>query len=178
MKHKHHIIPKHMGGTDDTENLIEVTVDEHANLHKQLWEDLGYWQDEIAWKGLSGQISSFEASQEARRRSMTGRIVSEETRRKIGKSNANRIVSEETRSKLREKGLGRTFSDETRMKISNALSNNKNRSGVKNSMEHNLAIGLSNKGHKKGMTGKKHSPETIEKMRLSHSKRRNEAIQC
>jgi predicted molibdopterin-dependent oxidoreductase YjgC len=30
MKHKHHIIPKHMGGTDDESNIIELTIEEHA----------------------------------------------------------------------------------------------------------------------------------------------------
>ena len=59
--HKHHIIPKHMGGTCASENLVKVTVEQHAALHKQLWEDLGHWQDELAWKALSGQISNQEA---------------------------------------------------------------------------------------------------------------------
>ena len=26
LTHKHHIIPKYMGGTDEPENLVEVTV--------------------------------------------------------------------------------------------------------------------------------------------------------
>lgn len=30
MKHIHHIIPRHMGGTDDPSNLIELTIQEHA----------------------------------------------------------------------------------------------------------------------------------------------------
>jgi hypothetical protein len=51
-----------MGGTDDPSNLIEVTVEEHAALHKQLWEDLGHWQDYVAWMGLEGLISSKEAA--------------------------------------------------------------------------------------------------------------------
>ena len=38
IKHKHHIIPKHMGGTDDPSNLIELTVEEHAEAHKILFE--------------------------------------------------------------------------------------------------------------------------------------------
>ena len=59
--HKHHIIPRHMGGTDDAANIVEVTVEQHALLHKQLWEDLGYQEDYIAWRCLSGAISSEEA---------------------------------------------------------------------------------------------------------------------
>ena len=43
--HTHHIIPKHMGGTDDPSNLIELTVRQHALAHKKLYEKHGKWQD-------------------------------------------------------------------------------------------------------------------------------------
>ncbi len=49
-----------MGGSDDPSNLVEVTIEEHANLHKQLWEELGHWQDKVAWLALSNQITSPE----------------------------------------------------------------------------------------------------------------------
>lgn len=61
MMHIHHIIPKHMGGTDDPENLVECTIEEHANYHKELWETHGHEWDRIAWLSLSGQISVPEA---------------------------------------------------------------------------------------------------------------------
>jgi hypothetical protein len=38
--HKHHIIPRYMGGPDTPENLVEVTVTQHAMFHfcnYQLW---------------------------------------------------------------------------------------------------------------------------------------------
>lgn len=57
MKHKHHIIPRHMGGTDDPTNLVELTVEEHADAHKKLYEDHGRWQDYVAWQGLA-QLST------------------------------------------------------------------------------------------------------------------------
>lgn len=60
MKHTHHIIPKHMGGTDDPSNLIELTVEQHAEEHKILFEKYGCWQDEVAWKGLAGIIGKEE----------------------------------------------------------------------------------------------------------------------
>jgi len=60
MKHLHHIKPKHMGGTDDPSNLIELTVEEHAEAHRKLFEEYGCWQDEIAWKGLAGIIGKEE----------------------------------------------------------------------------------------------------------------------
>jgi hypothetical protein len=58
--HKHHIIPKHMGGTDDPENLVELTIEEHAEAHRKLFEEHGHWQDYIAWQGLAGLISKEE----------------------------------------------------------------------------------------------------------------------
>jgi hypothetical protein len=56
MKHTHHIIPKHMGGTDDPSNLVELTIEEHAEAHRVLYETHGRWQDKVAWQGLLGLI--------------------------------------------------------------------------------------------------------------------------
>lgn len=60
MKHKHHIIPRHAGGTDDPSNIVELTVEEHAETHRKLYEQYGRWQDKLAYEGLSGQIPSKE----------------------------------------------------------------------------------------------------------------------
>lgn len=56
MSHLHHIIPKHMGGTDDPDNLVELSIEEHAEAHKKLFEEHGHWQDYLAWQGLSKMI--------------------------------------------------------------------------------------------------------------------------
>ena len=58
MKHRHHIIPRHAGGTDDPSNLIEVTVEEHAELHLARYLELGEAGDWLAYHALSGQASS------------------------------------------------------------------------------------------------------------------------
>jgi hypothetical protein len=58
--HKHHIIPRYMGGTDGEENLVEVTIAQHAMFHYcnyQMWNNM---EDYVAWRGLSGQISEAE----------------------------------------------------------------------------------------------------------------------
>ena len=59
-KHKHHIIPKHMGGTDEPENIIELTTEEHAEAHRILYEKYEKQEDYLAWKGLEGQIGKEE----------------------------------------------------------------------------------------------------------------------
>jgi hypothetical protein len=47
LKHIHHIVPKHMGGTDDPSNLVELTVAEHALLGRgnigKTPRELGYY---------------------------------------------------------------------------------------------------------------------------------------
>jgi hypothetical protein len=64
MKHWHHIVPKHAGGTDDPSNLVHLTVEEHSEAHRKLYEQYGRWQDKIAWQTLSGQIDIQEARHE------------------------------------------------------------------------------------------------------------------
>jgi hypothetical protein len=49
-----------MGGTDDPSNLIELTIDEHAEAHKKLYEELGHWQDWCAYQALSGRLGQEE----------------------------------------------------------------------------------------------------------------------
>ena len=60
MKHIHHILPQYLGGTDDPGNLIELTVEEHAEAHRLLYEQHGNWQDYCAWQALSGRIGQEE----------------------------------------------------------------------------------------------------------------------
>jgi hypothetical protein len=65
--HKHHIIPKHMGGSDDPLNIESITIEEHAERHRLLFEAHGHWQDEVAWKGLTKQITCEEATKLAQK---------------------------------------------------------------------------------------------------------------
>lgn len=65
MKHKHHIIPRHAGGSDDPSNLVELTPAEHAEAHRLLFEKYGRWQDEVAWKGLVKIDENFDAVKES-----------------------------------------------------------------------------------------------------------------
>lgn len=56
LTHKHHIVPKYMGGTDDADNLVEVTITQHAMFHYCNWRLWGNDEDKIAWKGLSRSL--------------------------------------------------------------------------------------------------------------------------
>lgn len=60
MKHKHHIIPRHMGGSDEPSNIVELSIEEHAEAHRLLYEQYGKLQDKIAWLMLSGKTTEAE----------------------------------------------------------------------------------------------------------------------
>lgn len=55
--HIHHIVPKHAGGTNDPTNLVRLTVAEHAEEHRKLYEKDRNHYDYLAWKGLSASIN-------------------------------------------------------------------------------------------------------------------------
>ena len=61
--HIHHIIPRHMGGTDDPSNLQSLTVEEHAQAHLSLYEQHGKIEDLWAYQVLSYQITAKEGFQ-------------------------------------------------------------------------------------------------------------------
>ena len=54
--HKHHIVPRYMGGSDDPSNIVELTIEEHAEAHRLLYEKYGMIEDKLAWQGLCGLI--------------------------------------------------------------------------------------------------------------------------
>lgn len=52
-----------MGGSDDPSNIIELSIEEHAEAHHELYEKHGHLEDYIAWKGLTGCIGKEEIIQ-------------------------------------------------------------------------------------------------------------------
>ena len=92
--HIHHIIPRHMGGTDDPTNLVRLTVEEHAEEHRLLYEKYGKREDWLAWQGLSKLIGKDEIIREAYRlgnKKSIGRKHTQETRLKISKAKMGNI---------------------------------------------------------------------------------------
>lgn len=72
MKHKHHIVPKHMGGSDDPSNIVELTVEDHAEAHRLLYELHGKIQDKVAWMGLAKLVPMKELILELQRETKLG----------------------------------------------------------------------------------------------------------
>ena len=93
MKHKHHIIPKHAGGTDDPSNLIELTVEEHAEAHRKLWEQYGRWQDKTSWMALSKQIGKEEIIKQIQKNANLGRKHTDETREKMASAKRGKKIT-------------------------------------------------------------------------------------
>ena len=158
MKHKHHIIPKHMGGTDDTSNLVELTVEEHAEAHRTLFEQHGQWEDYIAWQGLSGRIGKEEIIRNVSRFANLGKTMSDSTKKKLSKSSTGRLHTEESKRKMSLLATGKKPSDETRKKLKES------HLGKKQSEETKLKRSLS-------LSGRKRPQEVINK--IKETKRKN-----
>ena len=79
-----------MGGTDDPSNLVELTVEEHAEAHRLLYEQHGNWQDKIAWQALSGRIGQEEILRMKQGMANKGRKRSPETLEKMRKASQAR----------------------------------------------------------------------------------------
>jgi hypothetical protein len=119
--HKHHIIPEYMGGTNDPSNIKLVTIEEHAAIHQQLWELLGHWQDYVAWKALSGQITNDQAIRLAVSMANKGKkvVFSEEHKRNLSIS----------RQRQKPPMLGKKFTEEHKNKLLSAIHKKKACSG-------------------------------------------------
>jgi len=64
-KHKHHIIPRYDGGSDDPSNLVVLSVTQHAMWHFAEWQRKGNKEDKIAWQALAKMIGKEEAIRQA-----------------------------------------------------------------------------------------------------------------
>jgi|SRR6056300_953696 len=100
--HTHHIIPKHAGGTDDPSNLIELTVEEHAEAHKKLYKKYGRWQDKVAYESLLKLKPRHKITKEIQRQTglmSRGRKLSEQARKNISNGMKGLVRSETTKAK-------------------------------------------------------------------------------
>jgi hypothetical protein len=176
--HIHHIIPKHMGGTDESSNLIKLTIKEHAEAHKKLYEQYGLIQDKIAYEALNGQIGQQEARIKACVAACKDVPKSQETKNKISESlkgsipwnkGKTGIYSQETIQSNKQKHLNKKHSQETKEKIS--LINKGRVSGMKNKNqkeESKIKISKSLIGNKRTMGMKWYHNIKLKKSILCH----------
>jgi hypothetical protein len=83
-KHRHHIVPRHAGGTDEPLNLTPpISIRLHACFHLDRWRRLGDVNDYIAYRFLRGQIRGAEAWYLSVTEGQRGRQFSPETRAKM-----------------------------------------------------------------------------------------------
>lgn len=118
-----------MGGSDDPDNIEELTIEEHAEAHRQLWLKYGKKADLIAWKMLSGRIEGIseedriELSREGHHQFINDPERHEKWRSKIKEKRKFQIITEESKLKRSEKLKGRVFTEEHKEKISASLRN-------------------------------------------------------
>ena len=89
--HWHHIIPKHIGGSDHPSNLIYLSIEDHAEAHRVLYETYGRWQDKAAWLSLSKQITHAEAIKMSQKLRDTSYMQTKEYKEKISKANKGKV---------------------------------------------------------------------------------------
>jgi len=173
--HKHHILPKFMGGNNDDDNLIVLSIEDHFLAHKILAEhcdnDEYIAGNKMAAAYIAGRYKTYNLTKlevanlirEAKKEYYKNNEVwnkgkkglqfhTEESKLKISKSLKNRVWTDEMRNKISEAGKLRfkNMTEEDRQKYSESLS-----------------------GKNNPFYGKKHSKETIEKIK---QKRKNRNI--
>jgi hypothetical protein len=161
----HHIIPRCMGGTNKSSNLVLLTAKEHYMAHRLLCEiypdnnKLRY----ALWMMINGStkykryITSngiYSKLKEEYSKSITGRIYSVDSRKKMSESAKNRRpMSDETKKKLSDIGKNKpAISDETKKKMSISA---KNKESISEETRKRRSISL---------TGRIFSEETKKKM--------------
>lgn len=116
-KEKHHIIPKSLGGSNDKNNLVNLTAREHFICHwlltKMTYNTEKYKMIYAAWRMVC--ISNTDTN----RYISTSRVY-QKIRKKYINIVKNRKMSDETKQKLRYANLGKKHSDESKIKMSKA----------------------------------------------------------
>ena len=102
-----------MGGSDDDDNKVELTVEEHAEAHRVLYEKHGKREDWLAWKGLTEQIGKEEIWLERSSlggKKMKGYKKSETHIKNLSIAQTGKKQTEETKMKISESQKGNTNS--------------------------------------------------------------------
>jgi hypothetical protein len=184
----HHIVPRSFGGKDDKTNLVRFTAREHfichwllvkmttgkhrAKMVTALIMMTGQGSKSARYSSINKNSKWYEkirkeyAEQVSKR--MSGRKVSEETKKKLSIAKTGTKMSDEVKRKQseRQKGKPRNLSEEGRKRLIEALKNKV----VVVSEETRKKHSINNSGAGNPFYGKKHSQESMEKIREYHSR--------
>jgi hypothetical protein len=148
----HHILPKSLGGTNDSDNLVALTAREHfvchllltkmvtgvslAKMSKAAWmmsncrrqqQTSGYQVTSRQYATLREQYITIKTAEMTNNNPMSGRKHTVDAKQKVAAARTGKKHTEETKAKIREKLKNRIITEETRRKLSVAKTGVKGR---------------------------------------------------
>jgi len=172
-KERHHIIPKCMGGSNEKDNLINLTAREHFICHWLLTKCV---TNTFYQKKMLNALGKFVQESSKQQRNLNSRQY-EIARKAISKANKNRFYTTEMREKIRQANVGRTpwnkgktklqeYPEDAKEKLKLLYSNKslEERHGVEKAQSVREKISKTKEGKPSGMLGKTHSTETRARM--------------
>ncbi len=168
-KERHHIIPKCMGGSNNKENLIDLTAREHFICH---WLLTKCTTETFYKKKMQNALGKFVQQNSKQKRNITSRQF-EIARAAIAEANKNRVYTQEMREKIRQGNIGRSpwnkgvlgqqkYSEEAKEKLKDLYSDKtfEERYGAEKAKSIKEKISKTKEGKPSGMLGKVHTIET------------------
>lgn len=170
---KHHIIPKSLNGSNEAENLIELSIREHFIAHLILWKTFGGSMAVAFWyfsgrKKFPFKISSrvYQTLKEEIVEIQKNRWKDEKYRENHSNKTKGRKLSEETKEKIREKHIGKIWvKKEENRKLINF-----------DELQYYHEKGWERGSGMTPMKNKSHSIDTILKMKQPHDRKKGLVI--
>lgn len=169
----HHIIPKSLGGSDKTENLVRLTAREHFVCHWLLTKMVdGEWQKKMVY-ACKRMMHSKNSCQH--RYKISSRIY-ENLKTQLNAALKNRHFTNEWKEKLKQAARRRADSEDVAAKEirrKTMIAANKSRKGEKRlatTGEKNPMYGVRMVGRNNHFFGKQHTEETLAKLKVAKPK--------
>lgn len=132
---RHHIVPKHEGGSDSPSNIIKLSLKDHRLAHKIRYETYSNKYDLAAYNFMEGQSAEAKkAICSANGSKSKGRKLTKEHREKLSRPGSLNSFYGQTHSvaskqKMRQKATERKWKEEAKEKLSETLRNSPETTG-------------------------------------------------